>query len=125
MIRRPPRSTLFPYTTLFRSLVVDLDAHVVERRDDGLDLLGIHHVVGQMVVDLGVSEEAALFSELDEVLQAGGASFGVLGPGLRARQQRAFGVAVAARAAGPGEFRGLLRPELGLSPGCLFPPLGE
>src|SRR5256885_12862066 len=25
MIRRPPRSTLFPYTTLFRSFVVDLD----------------------------------------------------------------------------------------------------
>src|SRR3712207_9011239 len=24
MIRRPPRSTLFPYTTLFRSLVVEL-----------------------------------------------------------------------------------------------------
>src|SRR3989454_4893481 len=24
MIRRPPRSTLFPYTTLFRSLTVDL-----------------------------------------------------------------------------------------------------
>src|SRR5256885_17030612 len=30
MIRRPPRSTLFPYTTLFRSgrLVVDRDEHV-------------------------------------------------------------------------------------------------
>src|SRR5256885_17161803 len=31
MIRRPPRSTLFPYTTLFRSelgrVVVDADAH--------------------------------------------------------------------------------------------------
>src|SRR2546427_1156656 len=26
MIRRPPRSTLFPYTTLFRSLVAALDA---------------------------------------------------------------------------------------------------
>src|SRR3712207_6710857 len=26
MIRRPPRSTLFPYTTLFRSDVVELDA---------------------------------------------------------------------------------------------------
>src|SRR3712207_8303800 len=26
MIRRPPRSTLFPYTTLFRSQVVVLDA---------------------------------------------------------------------------------------------------
>src|SRR5437016_8760924 len=25
MIRRPPRSTLFPYTTLFRSLAVRLD----------------------------------------------------------------------------------------------------
>src|SRR2546430_11675752 len=24
MIRRPPRSTLFPYTTLFRSLFIDL-----------------------------------------------------------------------------------------------------
>src|SRR2546422_6174525 len=28
MIRRPPRSTLFPYTTLFRSpLVVEIDPH--------------------------------------------------------------------------------------------------
>src|SRR2546430_5754507 len=26
MIRRPPRSTLFPYTTLFRSMIVALDA---------------------------------------------------------------------------------------------------
>src|SRR2546425_4673841 len=26
MIRRPPRSTLFPYTTLFRSLLVNHDA---------------------------------------------------------------------------------------------------
>src|SRR2546430_4359224 len=25
MIRRPPRSTLFPYTTLFRSLAVELE----------------------------------------------------------------------------------------------------
>src|SRR2546425_2711659 len=30
MIRRPPRSTLFPYTTLFRSLLVvhELDGHL-------------------------------------------------------------------------------------------------
>src|SRR3712207_7760234 len=26
MIRRPPRSTLFPYTTLFRSLITALDS---------------------------------------------------------------------------------------------------
>src|SRR3712207_8945072 len=29
MIRRPPRSTLFPYTTLFRSQVVMEDVHEV------------------------------------------------------------------------------------------------
>src|ERR1039457_3306093 len=28
MIRRPPRSTLFPYTTLFRSVLVHHDHHV-------------------------------------------------------------------------------------------------
>src|SRR3982750_4990046 len=34
MIRRPPRSTLFPYTTLFRSGLVD---HLIEQfRDRGL-----------------------------------------------------------------------------------------
>src|SRR3712207_8925069 len=38
MIRRPPRSTLFPYTTLFRSddavvLVLDERTDVVERRN--------------------------------------------------------------------------------------------
>src|SRR5258708_16720663 len=32
MIRRPPRSTLFPYTTLFRSLVC---AHGVDREEQG------------------------------------------------------------------------------------------
>src|SRR3712207_8758763 len=36
MIRRPPRSTLFPYTTLFRSVVVDRrQVGVVVRRDRG------------------------------------------------------------------------------------------
>src|SRR2546425_4392481 len=33
MIRRPPRSTLFPYTTLFRSPPVDRDQLVAMRRD--------------------------------------------------------------------------------------------
>src|SRR5688572_31102395 len=31
MIRRPPRSTLFPYTTLFRSAVRALDQEQLER----------------------------------------------------------------------------------------------
>src|SRR2546426_5951431 len=33
MIRRPPRSTLFPYTTLFRSVPVALPAVVAGRLD--------------------------------------------------------------------------------------------
>src|SRR2546430_17718000 len=33
MIRRPPRSTLFPYTTLFRSLLGDAIAVEAEDRD--------------------------------------------------------------------------------------------
>src|SRR2546426_11447565 len=32
MIRRPPRSTLFPYTTLFRSCLLELNGHP-ERMD--------------------------------------------------------------------------------------------
>src|SRR2546426_2795993 len=32
MIRRPPRSTLFPYTTLFRSVSLDALELLVERR---------------------------------------------------------------------------------------------
>src|SRR5436309_3504564 len=78
-----------------------------------------------MVVDLGVSEEAALFSELDEVLQASAASFGVLGPGLRAQQQRAFGVAVAARPAGLAQLEELLRLKLELGLQLLFLLLGK
>src|SRR3712207_7024662 len=31
MIRRPPRSTLFPYTTLFRSAGFDADQQQIER----------------------------------------------------------------------------------------------
>src|SRR5258708_23847226 len=34
MIRRPPRSTLFPYTTLFRS---DIQAKFQARRDQGIE----------------------------------------------------------------------------------------
>src|SRR2546427_13055750 len=33
MIRRPPRSTLFPYTTLFRSLVIDNSGSMRDKRD--------------------------------------------------------------------------------------------
>src|SRR5438034_8102897 len=37
MIRRPPRSTLFPYTTLFRSLVDDARPAALPRRRERHD----------------------------------------------------------------------------------------
>src|SRR5687768_17821007 len=33
MIRRPPRSTLFPYTTLFRSIIIGLDTDTPQTAD--------------------------------------------------------------------------------------------
>jgi len=40
MIRRPPRSTLFPYTTLFRSAQVELAYVALERIDPPPTALG-------------------------------------------------------------------------------------
>src|SRR5256885_11177632 len=37
MIRRPPRSTLFPYTTLFRSLLADLAQALEQAQGHALD----------------------------------------------------------------------------------------
>src|SRR5256885_13230822 len=37
MIRRPPRSTLFPYTTLFRSAQCDQHAHAPQSMSDSCD----------------------------------------------------------------------------------------
>src|SRR5438128_12007374 len=42
MIRRPPRSTLFPYTTLFRSKILTLGGDSVESRGGA----EIHHDAG-------------------------------------------------------------------------------
>src|SRR6266850_1074932 len=66
MIRRPPRSTLFPYTTLFRSHPVDerlLGAVGVQRRADAhadmVDLAVVLDVVVRVVVEgLRVGDEA-------------------------------------------------------------------
>src|SRR2546425_7958675 len=47
MIRRPPRSTLFPYTTLFRSLLGVVDAVIVASP------AATHSVVAQQAVAAG------------------------------------------------------------------------
>src|SRR2546425_4869005 len=43
MIRRPPRSTLFPYTTLFRSPVVESVARDQAQRHVDIGELGVNH----------------------------------------------------------------------------------
>src|SRR3712207_7034505 len=66
MIRRPPRSTLFPYTTLFRSAISDL----------------IHDVIAYLpkvfVAILIVVVAAAIAAAVKEVVEAtlGGLSYG-------------------------------------------------
>src|SRR5260370_17338284 len=45
MIRRPPRSTLFPYTTLFRSLPPDRDRHDRHQERQADQLPGSHGVL--------------------------------------------------------------------------------
>src|SRR3712207_7311789 len=49
MIRRPPRSTLFPYTTLFRSQVLDRHlGHPLARAHGGGADVGDHEQVGRL-----------------------------------------------------------------------------
>src|SRR2546425_11261718 len=48
MIRRPPRSTLFPYTTLFRSQLTQVEAAFKDLKDD-LSLRPIFHSSEQRI----------------------------------------------------------------------------
>src|SRR2546422_8373631 len=71
MIRRPPRSTLFPYTTLFRSDVVHFLLAERRRLGAGADKAGdlrrvLHHVprvVGHVHLDQDVAGEEPPRSE--------------------------------------------------------------
>src|SRR2546422_4729009 len=60
MIRRPPRSTLFPYTTLFRSVrVFELHPHLVGVGDEvGRDIAAVElHPLDHFELGLERSEE--------------------------------------------------------------------
>src|SRR2546422_8979185 len=64
MIRRPPRSTLFPYTTLFRSGVLEDPALVADVHEVGV------HRVGLVFGDAG-ELDAVLLGVVEEVGPAG------------------------------------------------------
>src|SRR2546430_16365020 len=54
MIRRPPRSTLFPYTTLFRSFTF-LDGAEVTPKDKSLATLVSTRITQRLIGDFGFS----------------------------------------------------------------------
>src|SRR2546425_8712482 len=55
MIRRPPRSTLFPYTTLFRSLEQKRRLHLAMGSEGPMH--SKHYLTGQVGPEIGRSEE--------------------------------------------------------------------
>src|SRR5256885_11070277 len=77
MIRRPPRSTLFPYTTLFRSLVdasryaegerlIHATRPLYTRWADSLHLLKLEWIAGRIAAGQGDAARAtAIYSSLD------------------------------------------------------------
>src|SRR5256885_3256468 len=56
MIRRPPRSTLFPYTTLFRSRGLNALGVAAARLRDRVDRLGPPFQFGGRHDDFGIGE---------------------------------------------------------------------
>src|SRR5258706_1406402 len=64
MIRRPPRSTLFPYTTLFRSLINDPDLVILDEPTAGLDPIGCREVKDLIVALAGRGKTVILSSHL-------------------------------------------------------------
>src|SRR5688572_33408039 len=61
MIRRPPRSTLFPYTTLFRSGEIRFEGRRVEHRaTEDIVRLGVAHVPDGRGTFLNLSTEENL-----------------------------------------------------------------
>src|SRR3989454_11077702 len=71
MIRRPPRSTLFPYTTLFRSLCLVIGG-VGHGNAPGAS--GVHHLREELVAQpaCGVLEVPAVLPRLGDNILASG-----------------------------------------------------
>src|SRR3989475_7233835 len=105
MIRRPPRSTLFPYTTLFRSLILVLLA------DGGLEGL---FLLGRPLAALGLDAVALDGGQHAGRLLAAHDRDARVGPHPQeARRIGAAAHAVVARAEGAADDDGELRHEIG------------
>src|SRR2546426_11911780 len=93
MIRRPPRSTLFPYTTLFRS---SFEGHT------GGGSLELRHVRGRAELRTGGGEIRVRDSEIDGHLATGGGHVSL---------QNVSGDVSATSGSEPGVKRGRRRPQ--------------
>ncbi len=70
-----------------RSHLVNGDPHVVDHADDVFDLIRIGDVVGQVIVDLGVSQESLLLTLGNQLFQTG-----LLLRGISAHETSAIGM---------------------------------
>src|SRR2546422_2961695 len=69
MIRRPPRSTLFPYTTLFRSIAEVAERRVIHslpHRRTGI-VLGVVNVRGELLVCVSLGRLLGLESPTESI----------------------------------------------------------
>src|SRR2546430_9528531 len=83
MIRRPPRSTLFPYTTLFRSLEMQRDARVIVIGEDIAEHGGAFQVTAGLLDTFGPTRiRQTPISEIGIV----GAAVGAALTGLRSEE---------------------------------------
>src|SRR2546422_10828685 len=97
MIRRPPRSTLFPYTTLFRSAFDDVDAFGVARVEADRELAVMQRVEVRIGVELllalhmvrlrRIGGEAAVNRETMIVPAAGALDMDQLRAAMRAQRR--------------------------------------
>src|SRR2546426_6632844 len=86
MIRRPPRSTLFPYTTLFRSHV----AHGVDRRERADDDFAEPHA---RAADAAAHRAGDSVDLADARAVAGAVAEGSVGAGVGASVGKIHGIA--------------------------------
>src|SRR3712207_645843 len=116
MIRLPPRSTLFPYTTLFRSYVYAMMAHGSQKRASGDPFFAHPLEVAAILTDLKLDEAtiaAAVLHDtvedtaatVDEINKSFGPQIGTLVDGLTKIKRLDL---VSKRAAQGENFRKLL-----------------
>src|SRR3712207_7744404 len=72
MIRRPPRSTLFPYTTLFRSILVAKDGQIAYQRAFGHQDIGSQTPMSMDTIFRIASQTKAITSAAVLLLQEEG-----------------------------------------------------